>query len=225
MMATVISITDRATPVVVAIGRAVQSTELKHVVGRAAVNVFKQHLFAQDRNRPNVLGGTRTHFYADAARATHYDLLPDGVRVSVNQVGFLQRVVGGTIKPTASKYLTIPARAEAHGKRASEFNDLVVVFGRGGQPVALARAVQTSLRITGAATASVLGVKRVAQGEQTGGEILFWLKKEVTQRGDPSVAPGALEIAAGAYSAANAHLDRVVAKARDAAAQQATKTV
>jgi hypothetical protein len=228
MMATQVVVTDRATPVVVAIGKAVNSAEMRHVIGGAVVRVFKRHLSAVNTARPNVLGGDRTNFYKTAGDGTHYDLLPDGVLISVGaglpDGAFRQRVLGGTIRAKRSKYLTIPARAEAHGHKASEFHDLVVVFGRGGQPVALARSVQTSLRVTGAATAAVLGVSRLSRGEVTGGEIMFWLKKEVTQRGDPSVAPQMLDIAAGAFSAANSHLDRVAAKARAAVVQKAGST-
>lgn len=217
-----ISTSDRATPVVLALGRALRSPSLRAVVGRAGVNVYQRHLFGVDNARPNALGGARTHFYADAARGTHFDVLPDGVMISVNQVGYRQRVLGGTIKPTTAKYLTIPARAEAHGKRASEFNDLVVVFGRGGVPVALARAHQTSLRaVAGPATASVLGVRQLARGAEQGGEILFWLKKEVTQRPDPSVAPSTFDLAAGLISEANVYLDRAADRARRGAAGSA----
>jgi hypothetical protein len=208
------SVHGNAPYVVKAISRALEPKSLNPPIGRAVVNVFKRHLFGLDRSRANVLGGERTHFYADAARGTHFDVLPDGVLVSVSQVGFRQRVLGGTITPKKAKFLTIPARAESYGKRASEFNDLEIVFGRGGQPVALARRRQTSLRVTGAATAAVLGVSRVARGEETGGEILFWLRKSVTQRPDPSAAPQPIDIYAAAFIAADQHIENAVKRAR-----------
>ncbi len=217
MMTVASSVTDRATPVVFALGQSVNPARLRPIVGRAVVNRLRSHLFDLDRSRPNALGGARTHFYADAARGTHFDVLPDGVMISINQVGIRQRILGGTITPKTAKFLTIPARAEAHGKRASEFNDLIVLRRgdhRYGEPYALARAVRTTLRVTGAATAAVLGARRLSQGAQEGGEIMFWLKKSVTQAPDPSVVPTQFELAAAAFSAINADRDRLVAQAR-----------
>jgi hypothetical protein len=211
------SVHGNAPYVVQAISRAVQPKSLNPPIGRAVVNVFKQHLFGLDRSRPNALGGARTNFYADAARGTHFDSLPDGVLISVNQVGFRQRVLGGTITPKKAKYLTIPARAEAHGKRASEFNDLIVLRRgdhRFGEPYALARAVQTTLRVTGSATASALGVRRFSRGEETGAEVLFWLKKSVTQRRDPTAVPQTTDVYAAAFGAADRHIDNAVIRAR-----------
>jgi len=217
MIAIKIDISDQATPVIRAIGRAVRPDSLNPIVGRSAVNTFREHLFGVDRARPNALGGSRTHFYAAAARGTHFDVLPDGVMLSVNQVGIRQRVVGGTITPKKAKYLTIPARAEAHGKRASEFNDLVVVFGAGGRPVALARASQSLIghkrdKVTGHVTGAT---KRGSAG----GEILFWLRKSVTQQADPSVVPYMELVAQRIGRDVEQHINRAVMRARTAAAE------
>lgn len=218
MIAVSTSITDKATPVVLAIARATRPEAIKPVVGRSVTARFRRHLFAVDNAKPNALGGTRTHFYANAARSAHFDVLPDGVMISINALGLRQRVVGGTIKPKTKKFLRIPARAEAHGKRASEFNDLVVVFGAGGQPVALARAGQTKLTRSSKKTGG-----RITGGTAAGGEILFWLKKSVTQRGDPSVVPQAFEIGAAAHDGINRHVALAVARAQQAnAAKVAT---
>lgn len=209
MMTVSTSVTDRARPVVLAIGQSVQPERLKPIVGRAVVNRIRTHLFDADRTKPNALGGQRTHFYADAARGTQFTVVTDGVVVSINQVGIRQRILGGTITPQKAKYLTIPARAEAHGKRASEFNDLVVVYGRSGEPVALARAWQTSLRGSRGP-----GQTPRRRGAEQGGEIMFWLTKSVTQRPDPSVVPTTFDLAAAAISAVNADRERLVAQAR-----------
>lgn len=56
----------------------------------------------------------------------------------------------------------------AHGKTAREFGDLELVFGLGGQPIALARK---------------------AKGKRRFGEIMYLLLKSVTQAADPAVLP------------------------------------
>lgn len=94
---------------------------LKQAIGGAVQREFQDHLRRLDAQRPNQLGGVRTHFYGDAAQATFFAVTNDGATVTVAQQGFRQRVLGGTIRPVRSKWLTIPARAEAHGKRAGKF--------------------------------------------------------------------------------------------------------
>ncbi len=214
MLAVRIDLTDHATPVVRAIGRALAPERLNPVVGRAGVNAFRTALFEANRTKPNALGGTRTNFYADAARGTHFDDVGDGVLISVNQVGIRQRVLGGTITPKKAKFLTIPARAEAHGKRAREFNDLVIVFGRGGQPVALARAAQSLLSVRrDKTTGSRIGTSKKGNA---GGEILFWLVKSVTQRGDPSIMPTEAALSAVIFKDVESYVQRIAARAADA---------
>lgn len=210
------SVHDRATPVVVAVGDSVRPERIKPTIGRAVVNAFQRHLRAVNASRPNALGGRRTNFYNAAAGGTHFDILPDGVMISVNQVGLRQRVRGGTISPTRRKFLTVPAVAEAHGKRASEFDDLTVVFGVRGQPIALAHALfrRTRQQLRGLAPLHRLGTTR--SGNRHGG-IVFWLRTQVTQPPDPSVVPGSLAIAAAAISAVNADRDRLVQRARQQA--------
>lgn len=192
------------------LARALRPERLNPVVGRSGVNLFREHFFRLNAERPNKLGGKRTNFYGDAARGTSSTVLPDGALVSVNQVGIRQRWLGGTIRAKPGKWLTIPARAEAHGKRAREFDDLrfVLLTGdeRGG--AALVRNESTALkrkrdRKTGA-------VSFVA-GEERGGEVMYWLRRSVTQRPDPSVVPLPDVIYGRLFADVGGYLDRAVA--------------
>jgi hypothetical protein len=61
---------------------------------------------------------------AKAAEQTTFATTPDSVIVSIDELGFRQRFEGGTINAPGEGWLTIPARSEAHGHRAREFNDL-----------------------------------------------------------------------------------------------------
>lgn len=198
-------VNDKASGAVASLRAGLQPAQLNPIVGRAARNVYREHLFGLNRQRANRLGGPRTNFYAGAARATQFRVVGDGVIVSINQVGIGLRYFGGTIKPVTAKYLTIPARAEAHGKRASEFPDLEILFGRNG-PYALARRVSTliSLRRNRGTSAITVGNRGVR-----GGEVLFWLVKSVTQQPDPAVLPYPELVAARAVAAVDDYAQRL----------------
>lgn len=185
MIALGITVKDTATPALQSLIEGMKPSQLNPIVGRSARNVVREYLFAYNGSHGNRLGGSRTNYYTGAARGTQFQVAGDQVVVSINQVGFAQRYYGGTIKPVAKKFLTIPARAEAHGKRASEFPDLIVLFGRNG-PYALARAGSTKIGFGHADASGHRGV--ISRGEQ-GGEIMFWLVKSVTQQPNPDVIP------------------------------------
>ena len=200
-----LSARETAPGVVRAIGRALQIDRVGPIIGRSANNTIREHLFGLNSSRPNALGGSRTNYYAQAARATQFQVEGESVIVSINQIGIAQRYFGGTIKPKKAKYLTIPARAEAHGKRAGEFNDLVVVFGRGGQPIGLARAWQTKIGQNKSGQTVSRGI--------AGGEILFWLVKEVTQQADKSVLPEDGTMTEAINRDVASYLDRITQRA------------
>lgn len=198
--------TGTAPAVMLALDESLSQARIKPVIGRAVVNRFRSHLFEANRTRPNALGGARTGFYAEAARATHFTETGEGVQISVNQVGIRQRVLGGTIKPRTKKFLTIPVAPEAHGKRASEFPDLVVIWDRHGRPVGLGERDITQIGVRSSG--------RVVGGSASGMRMLFRLARQATQQPDPSVVPSTFEIAATAISAVNSHVDRAVERAR-----------
>lgn len=179
---------------------------INKVVARSGVNLFREHFFKLNAERPNKLGGRRTQFYGDAARGTSATVLPDGALVSVNQVGIRQRWKGGTIRAKPGKWLTIPARAEAHGKRAREFNDLrFVLFEHGA---ALIRNDATTLKRK---RDRKTGKVSLVAGEERGGEVMYWLKRSVTQRADPSVIPMPDVIYGRLFADVGGYLDRAVA--------------
>jgi len=162
-----------------------EPSALVKVGARAAANETREHLFELDRSKINRLGGKRTHFFGQAARAvqtpTLHTGLPGGAamgRFEINHVGLAQRLLGGRLQPVRTKYLTIPARAEAYGKSAREFKDLHFVPTRTGG--ALVQNLQSIVRRT------KTGFK---SGGTRGGGVMFWLVKQVNQAADPSVMP------------------------------------
>lgn len=164
MSSSTIDIRDNATPALKSLLDSCTGPNINPVVGRAGVNFLRIHFRRLNAERPNKLGGERTNFYAQAARGTNYTLLPDGVILGINQVGIRQRFYGGKIEAgNPPKNLTIPADAEAYGKRAGEFYNLRFCMN------------------------PKTGKKWLA--DKTTGKILFWLKPSVDQKADPTVLP------------------------------------
>lgn len=179
---------DTATPALAATVRGLAPASLGAVVGRAGRNAVREHLFARD-GQGNTLGGRRTHFFGQAARATNCTMQGDTVVVSIDHVGIAQRYFGGTIRPKSAKFLTIPVHPAAYGKRAREFSDLEVIFGAGGQPVALARK---------------------ARGRHAFGEIYYRLVRSVTQAPDPSVLPSDAQLDTAIQAEVEPYVQRLV---------------
>ncbi len=171
-----------------------QPSRLLPRVGGIAQRLTQRHLRRLDRERPNQLGGRRTNFYGKAARGTFFTVAPEGVVVTVGQQGMRQRFAGGVITPVKARFLTIPATAEAHGKRAGEFSDLkfAVIPGQG---LALVRRQATQTKVVKTKQLGRFKAADITNAslQTTGGglEVIFWRRKRVTQRPDPTVIPDA----------------------------------
>jgi hypothetical protein len=181
MIAFSITIKDDARPAVQNLAAGLAPARLNAIAGRSAHQVYRGHLFALNRARPNRLGGRRTNFYSAAARGTNWRDAGDHVVVSIASVGIRQRYFGGTIKPKTKKFLAIPARTEAYGKTPREFSDLVFVQFKSGSAALIRSHGDAPLRIDSAGN--------VSGGGHDLGEVMFWLVTSVTQRPDPSVLP------------------------------------
>jgi hypothetical protein len=193
---------DDASP---GIRRALASTKGSQILGAMGTAVkrgVQDHLLARPSNK---MGWPTTNFYKRAARATTFAM--DGKTsavVSVNHLGITQRYYGGTIKPVKAKKLTIPARPEAYGKRAREFSNLVLAFGRRG-PFALVEAHSQEVSF---GRQRKDGSRAVKQGAIVGGGVLFWLVDSVHQDPDHSVLPTEAKTAEMAVAAGEAFIAR-----------------
>lgn len=176
-----VKVSDKATP---ALNRSIaflQGDDLKNLVGRMAVNAFGAN-FDNKNLIPNAIGGPRTNYYSDAGKSTNFKVNGDTVTITVAQVGIALHYYGGTITPGktnsylgngTTKYLTIPARPECHGKRASDFPDMVVLWGKKG-PYGLGMIAK--------------GFFGTAQGKPIS-TVYFWLVKSATIAPDPTIVP------------------------------------
>lgn len=194
---------DTGTKILRTVSQAIQPARIGPIIGRSANNTIREHLFGVNASRPNKLGGKRTNYYAQAARATQFQMQGDAVIVSINQIGIAQRYFGGKITPKTAKFLAIPASPIAHGKRPREFAGLVVLWSiKTHQPFALA--------VGARAYADGKRVKNISNKE---GEILFWLKKSVTQAPDKTVLPYDEQIDARIDRDVASYLDRITQRA------------
>jgi hypothetical protein len=140
-----INIKDNATPALEAQVSRLEPRFVNRIAGRAGTNLVRAHLFKYNAEHPNQLGGKRTNFYAQAKRIRGTTFISDDSKavISINQVGIRQRWLGGEIKPTGTnprtgqpiKYLAIPARAEAYGRRAGNW----IIFRFSGERMDLSR--------------------------------------------------------------------------------------
>jgi hypothetical protein len=183
-----ISVTDRCSPMLRRIMNGLSEGALGKLFGTAGVDFLRAHFFKLDQERPNAMGGKRTHFYGRVARSCTYEVtLTGSVMLSAGEgtLGLAQRIHGGEIHPVNAKWLTTPARKEAYGKRAREFSNLrLAFFGRGKMALVEAESVDITFGRKRKA-----GSRKVTPGQERGGAVMFWLRKSVTQQPDPSVAP------------------------------------
>lgn len=145
------------------------------------------------------LGAASTHFYESAMRGVQLPQVEgdDSVSVSINSEGIAQRYLGGPIEAKNKKWLTIPAIAEAYGKRAGSFNNLQFI-PLGPELAALVERTPQSPRQTKVAAN---GAVVPTEEKSIKGRVFYWLKKSVTQAGDPSVLPTDDEMSARAVAA------------------------
>ncbi len=195
-----ITIQDDVTPVLNQFRDRLQGRNINPVIARAAANTVRAHLFDLDRQRINKFGAARSHFYSQAAKSVHHEIGPDSVAVHISHIGAAQRYYGGTIRRLRAKALTIPACAEAYGKRAREFNHLMFTLlgGKGGKP-ALVEADRTAIKIS-------KKTGKVKAEFKPGGKVYYWLVPKAVQQKDPFMLPTTLQMTAALTNALEDYL-------------------
>jgi len=177
-----------------------------------------------EQTRPNKMGFPRSHFWSDVRGSVQNPQLSgdQAATVAITHVGIRQRLEGGKIVPLKGEYLTIPANAQAYSHLAREFHNLHFGFAEnryGGLSPALIE--NTSQEFT-VGRKKKDGTRTVKPGRERGGEVFFWLVRQVYQPADPSVLPpeerlvGAVEKAVGGYAR------NLIARAKGAAASVAS---
>jgi hypothetical protein len=198
-------------PALLATGKGANDPELRKVMGAAIRKALMLHLARLDAERPNALGGKRTHFYGEAARSVNQPELDgaDGIKVAITHPGIAQRYFGGTLRPVKKQWLAIPARTEAYGHSPLEHHDLHVVLFRKNL-AALVQNEQTRITI---GRRRKDGTRNLKAGETTGGGIFYWLKKEVTQQEDKTVLPPEADLETAALTEGEAWTAQLIRRA------------
>jgi len=176
---------DTATPRLNELRESLTPRRLAAAVGPACARLVQQHLRTIG---PNKRGWPTTNFWARAAKATSWAQMPDGVKISVNQVGVRQRFFGGAILPVRKQALAIPISPVSYGHVPSDFPGLFLIKTAKG-----AYLVQHGTGLGGtkkarATLAHGLGGNTKSRSAASL-NFLFKLSPGVLQGPDPSVMP------------------------------------
>lgn len=181
-------------------------------VGIGLRRVVREWLRDLDQNRParhtsELPGSQPTHYYSQAAKSvTAPQVSGNKVTISITQVGFRQRLLGGDIGPRNAKYLTLPASGLSYGARAREFTDLKFALVRDDNGFLRPALVNGDNNFfTGTVSGRRRGKKK---SPLTAGDVVFWLVRHVSQEPDPGVLPGPDYLVAGAVEGLRAYLRR-----------------
>lgn len=154
---------DTATPALRALANRANNKAALHKVAAVAAAEMVRDNFAKMAQVERNKFGAAPRFWARMNRGTRaVSTQVEGAVAMPREVA--QRYYGGPIRPTGGrKYLAIPANRTAYRRSPRSFQDLFfAVFG--GKPV-LARASKSHT------------------------EVMYWLVRGVTQRGNPRVLP------------------------------------
>jgi hypothetical protein len=167
---------------------AVRPASINRWAAGAVANTLRGHFraLAAERHGTAFPGVKPPHnFYADAARATTWEADENRASVSVAHRGIRLRFEGGTVRPVNAKFLAIPARAEAYGRRPREFDDLKPIFFK--HSGALVQTEQQQVRVRKRKSGAYSF--KIEPGGELGGGVMFWLVKSATHAADPTVLP------------------------------------
>lgn len=175
------------------------STGMNAMIAGRAESVTRDWLIEQAKVRHKTaqrLGATPTGHLERAAESVTSASDAQGATIGITSPGISRAFGPLDIKPSAGKkYLTIPATAEAYGRRAGSFNDLRLAFFRraGTLLLALVKADQSSLATRessgyGIESKAAKGAKAPLQAAQRPA-VYYWLKSQVTVPQDRSLLP------------------------------------
>jgi len=177
------------------LGKAIDGDDMRLVMGAALKEAVRAHFYALSSDNDHHktadrLGAQRMNLYMKAGDNTHDpELESDGVSVSVDdpEHALMQRIFGGPI--SGKPFLTIPATAEAYGRRAREFDNLRLILFPSG------------------AGALVEKGQKWVSGQTP---VFYWLVREVVQNPDPTVAPDPDEVMDSVERETSDYLERLL---------------
>jgi hypothetical protein len=217
MIAYEIDYRDEATEILQRLGAAVTVPLALHTdLGRRMANDLRAHFMQRNIEGPrNQFNAPSSNFWADILAAVHdAQATIEGASVTISHAAIAQKVYGGTIAGDG-KMLTIPARLEAYGKKATGFDNLTAIFFKSGAGALIA----TDISITQADNSDGKRErgKKYAGTLKESGMVFYWLVKSVDQEPDPNALPTKEKLEAGLAESlaetAEQHLNRVIHRA------------
>jgi hypothetical protein len=190
MISLSVQLRDSATPALRhALARLTHRQPLLTVLGKGLETDLKEH-FRQRNTEPNKRRWPKQNFWNRIRNATLFTRAThDTATVTIADPAINPHVFGGTITPKESKFLAIPARAEAYGIRPK--SGLIpglgfAVLPRGG-PVLIQRAF-TPIKLVGRAGSARRRFR--PRGPETPGSLVwYWLRRSVRIPRDPRALP------------------------------------
>jgi len=188
------------------------------VLAERLADELKEHFTARN-SEPNKMGGAKTGFWKDVARATAVTAVnAAGAVVSVAEERFRIHFYGGTIKPKTAKFLTIPLIPGARGKFARDYERTTgrKLFSLPGVNVLFEKNKDTPDRtLVGEekARTRVKGVRKsIGLRARTPLRAVYALAKSSTIRRDPDAIPPVDKLAAALAEEGNDFLAREIRK-------------
>jgi hypothetical protein len=209
-----------------ALGGRSEEEGLRHlnpVLARAARDTFRDNLQDLNASTQNVYGAPKSNYYGNAAKGTSFHVEQDGFTISIAQVGIGLHYFGGTVEAgkgisfatgQPTKYLTIPACAEAYGHSASDFaGQLEIAWGRKG-PYALVIKEEIVPAVKGASKRynKALGEKAAVAGVFGGQVIMYWLVEHATIGANENVLPTDEELNDGLQTAVDQYVEALASQ-------------
>ena len=205
-----VDIIDEVRPALEKLKGTVRADRVSMVAARGAAIMLRAFFQNLENTRPNKDGFPRQHFWAQVRRGVQTPkVMGQSAVVSINHVGLGQRYYGGEIKPkNGSKFLTIPWRSEAYGKRAREFTNLVFRIVEGIGPALVIGTGGTKREsVNKKGDKKTVGVKGGQEGL-----VMYLLRRKVVQRPDPSVMPTKEEFGQVILKSVTDFLNRLLAR-------------
>lgn len=199
-----ITIVDKATKEIDKLFR-LNSAQGYRIAGIGVMETVKSYLAKRDE-LPQSRGWRKQHFNSKAARKTFLKSNSSGATVHISLVGFKTYALGEpkVIRPVNVKFLTIPARSDAYGRRAREFSGLQVlrvVNERGVPQLALVHVAED-------VTAPSKTGKRVKRYKSEIGDVYYWLARSVKTKPHPEAIPSNAAMLASAVNSLREYVNK-----------------
>lgn len=180
--------------------------ELHQVLANAAHELVDEQFHKLAQSEHNKLGAPSSGFWSQMVSETTATGTPEHGTVDAPREAVM-RWHGGELRAKHHRFLTLPARAEAYARRASDFNLKFAVLPQGG-PVLLLAENRYRAIVRGAHKGQAVEAAKGQKATMGEGVVMFWLREEVNIPPTPEVMPEAAALSAALQRGATSYLRR-----------------